>query len=139
MSLADHDLERISGILAEDAIHGIRQAAARSGVTERTIRRYRKKAEEDEVLSARVREKKVALLKGWQDEAIRFMHKCLAKMAELVEDATAEQLRDVNGSAKIVGELLVANGVLGGGQSEPDSQSAAHAAPPSGIRGTSVH
>ena len=128
------DIERVSGILAEDAIHGFRIAAARAGVTVRTVQRYRKLLESDEALSQRVAEKKAVLLEGWEDEARLFMRKCLAKMSALVDVATLENLRDVNGSAKIVGELMVAQGVLGGGQSSADSEGAAPQAPPSGVR-----
>jgi hypothetical protein len=133
------DRERLSSILAEDAIHGIRIAAARAGVTERTLFRYRKRLDNDDELSELVSQKKARLLKEWEGEAIRFMHKCLAKMGQLVEDATVENLRDVNGAAKIVGELMVAKGVLSGGRAEPDIESQTPTAPPSGVRSTDIH
>jgi len=137
MSLSEHDLERISSALALDAIHGYREACARAGITQRTLQRWRAKAADDERLSSVVANKKQRLLKAWEDEAVRFMHKCLAKMSELVDQATPAQLRDINGSAKIIGELLVAKGVLGGGQPEPNKQGPAPTTPPSGVQGKS--
>jgi len=133
------DRDRLSCILAEDAIHGYRAACARHGVTQRTLQRYRKKLDDDEELSASVAVKKAAILKEWEGEAIRFMHRCLAKMAQLIDEATVKDLRNVNGAAKVVGEMLVAKGVLGGGQSGSDSQGAAPPAPPSGVRTSEFH
>lgn len=133
------DVERASGILAEAAIHGDALAAKRAGVSTQTVYRYRKRQAVDPRLSELVEKKKQLLVEQWEPGAIRYMVKLQAKLEELLDEATIENLRDLAGSMKITGELLVAHGVLGGKQSGTDRESPAPEAPPSGIRSTPYH
>jgi hypothetical protein len=72
--------------------------------------------------------KKKSIDDDWRDEAVAFLRSATVKLGTLVEMASPEQIREVAGAIKIVGELTVAKDVLGadGEQSRPDSARPAH-------------
>jgi len=103
------------------------EAAKHFGISARTVARYRAKLAEDTELSALVAEKTkefAAVSEGWAEQACRFMSSAIDKLNTLVQQAGPEQMRDVVGAIKIVGELEITRKVLGGEQPSSDSEGA---------------
>ena len=111
------------------------------GISERTVRRYRKMAASWPELAETVQVKTDLLHRELDDEMVETLRAVVGKIRELVADAPLEALRDVNGSAKIIGDLLTTRTGMGiderskpakqrdddGGQPGPDGQGQAAA------------
>lgn len=92
---------------------GDRTAADRLNISDRTLRRHRARMATDPALAALVREKVKAEAGQWRAARLGFLRVALAKLKGLVEEAKVDQMRDVVGAIKIVGELQVATEALG--------------------------
>lgn len=117
------DPDALARVVTDAAILGVGKAAKKHRCSERTVERYKAAAKGDPVVSALVAAKKKSIDDDWRDEAVAFLRDAVTKLGVLVSMATAEQIREVAGAIKIVGELTVAKDVLGsdGDQSRPDS------------------
>ena len=115
-------------VLADAVTLGDEVAAKRHGISPRSVQRYRALAKSDDRLTGAVAAKKKAVDDDWRDSAVQFMRTSIAKLEELVAAAGPDQIREVAGAIKIVGELNVAKDVLGGEQPRSDSAGAPHAA-----------
>lgn len=94
---------------------GDKAACGHFGINLRTLQRWRKRANGDAELSQVVTTKKAELDAAkdeWAQEAVAFLRKAIAKLGELVEDAKPNQMRDVVGAIKIVGELDITRNAL---------------------------
>lgn len=111
------------------------------GLSARTVRRYRKLASESPEVARAAKEKAELIHRELDDEMVDTLRAIVGKIRELVADAPLEALRDVNGSAKIIGDLLTTRTGMGiderskpakqrdddGGQPGPDGQGQAAA------------
>jgi hypothetical protein len=115
------DLDRAARVLVDAFALGDRTAADRWKISEKTVRRYRARLETDPELSALVLQKKAREEHDWRVSRMRLLRATMARLEALVADAKVEQLRDVAGVLKIVGDLEVATDVLNREQPRPDS------------------
>lgn len=122
---------------------GHEAAAKHFGISTKSVGRYLKLAETDPHLSGVVQTRKLELeaaSQGWAFEAAGFMVLGIKKLGQLVAQAKVEQMRDVTGAIKIVGELDITRKALGGGEhpradrqgQAPQDASGAAVADPSG-------
>lgn len=108
-------IERAATILAEADLFGDDRTAKRWGITTRTIYNYRNRAQSDAKLSESFTLKKRMLLVDWQADATRCIKVSLAKLTELIPEATKEDadvIHAIAGALKIVGELKIAYDAL---------------------------
>lgn len=123
------DRARVATILIDAYQVGELAAAKRWGITDRTIRNYKTRLETDTELSRAFHEKKARVEADWLETSRRFLSRSIAKLEELVHQAGTDQIREVAGAIKIVGELDVVRSALGGQQ--PQRPDPSEAAPPS--------
>ena len=116
------------------------EAGKALGLSARTVRRYRKLASESPEVAKVAKAKADLIHRELDDEMVETLRAVVGKIRELVADAPLEALRDVNGSAKIIGDLLTTRTGMGiderarpakrdddGGQPGPDGQGQAAA------------
>jgi hypothetical protein len=122
----DHDL--MARIITDAEILGNERAAKKHGCSVRTVERYRGAYRAEPSVAEKVAAKRKSIDDDWRNEAVAFLKAATEKLGTLVAQAGPEQIREVAGAIKIVGELTVAKDVLGGDgeQSRTDS---AHEAP----------
>lgn len=125
MAAPNLNLERVAVIVVDAFALGDATAAAKWKISKRTVERYRARMATDRELSRLVTEKKKAVEADWSAARIRFLRRSIAKLEELVDKAGADQIREVAGAIKIVGELEVVSGTLNGEQPGIDSAGAA--------------
>lgn len=113
MPAAALDPARIATMLADADLTSDEVAAKRHGVSVRTLWRHRARLRQDPALAARVSEKRLALEADWAEERRTFLKAGLAKLNELVALAGVDQIRDVAGALKIVGDLELVTNALG--------------------------
>jgi len=122
------DRERASRVLAEAAYATDKSVAKRNSTTTRSIENWRQRMATDDVLADMYRTK-VALLDGdWATAAVDFLRTGIEKLQQLVDQAQPDQIHEVAGAIKIVGELQVVRETLRGqhsGATDPDRGSAA--------------
>lgn len=128
MAASNFDIERAAIILVDAFALGDATAAAKWKISKRTVERYRARMATDTQLSALVAEKKKAAEADWSASRVRFLRKAIAKLETLVDMATPEQIREVAGAIKIVGELEVVSSTLDGEQPGTDSAGTAASA-----------
>jgi phage terminase small subunit len=98
-------------------------ASKAAGISERTLHRWRSRMASDPALTAAVQEKTALVHRELDDELVDTLRKVVRKISSLVEDAPIEALRDVNGSAKIIGDLLTTRTGMGiDERSKPEKQ-----------------
>lgn len=111
------DLEHASDVLADAWAMGDRAAAALHGISRRTVERYRARIADDEApdadLSALVAQKIALRREEWGDARQTFLRRALAKLEQLLDGATAEDIPAIVGAIKIVGELELTGQALG--------------------------
>jgi hypothetical protein len=98
--------------------------AKRYGISEKTLQRTKARAHADAALAEAVRQKKAEFAQsaqGWRQVRIRFLRKSIAKLGQLVDEATVSQIREVAGAIKIVGELEAVTQALGDEDGEQPS------------------
>lgn len=119
---ATRDPDAMARVVTDASILGVESAAKKHRCCERTVERYKAAARNDPHMSALVAAKKKSIDDDWRNEAVSFLRSATGVLQRLCEDATQEQIREVAGAIKIVGELTVAKDVLGadGEQSRPD-------------------
>lgn len=122
------DRERKARIAADTEIHGCEKAAQIHRISARTCRRMHAHAMSgaDPELTAIVTKKTRAVLESedvdWAATSRRFLRRSIAKLEELVQQAGPDQIRQVAGAIKIVGELDVVRSALRDEQSERAGQ-----------------
>lgn len=109
------DYERAAVILAEAAFSDDRTVCQRHGITDRTLRRYRKRMLSDPRLSTFVREKQARLTEQWTHElapaigaAIRF----LKQAAQSADPSDPAAIRAVAEALKGLAEIDMTREVL---------------------------
>lgn len=135
MASPKFDRTKALRVLLDANLIGDRQAAANHRITERTLRNYRARLEGDPELSRAFRVKAEADEASWGVERAATLALGMRKLRELISNASQEQMRDVVGAIKILGELDVAAGVLGSERGEADPPRTSPAAP-SGASGS---
>jgi hypothetical protein len=113
------DTERAAKVLALALTAGDSEAAKHFGISAKSVSRYRQRSLTDASLSALVFEKTRefrAASEGWAEDAAGFMSRAIRKLDTLVGQAGVDQIRDVAGAIKIVGELDITQKVLGSGE-----------------------
>lgn len=111
------DRERAAQVLALAEQSSDQAAAKHFGITVRSVQRYRELLASDHELAAAFAEKNAKLEAAagdWAEAAVDFMLTGIQKLKQLVGEAKVENLRDVTGAVKIVGELDITRKVLGG-------------------------
>ena len=106
-------------ILAEAAVVGDGVAADRYGVSARTVWRYRARAQTDPKLAALVSKRLASLGEDWARESSAFLLGAIAKLSTLIDQATVEQIHEVAGAIKIVGELVIMRDAINPHWAEP--------------------
>lgn len=112
--------ERMAQALSLARRVGDKEAARHYGVHERTIQRWREKAPHDAELSTLVETKKAELdaeIGSWELEVVRTLSIGAVKLRELIQGAGQNQMRDVVGAMKILGELDITRKVMVDGDS----------------------
>ncbi len=120
------DPERVARIVADADIMGEESAANRHGVSVRTIYNYRKRAAKDAAVAEAYKSKKSLINEkldnDWSASLDRALCTTVSKIDELVAKATLENLRDVVGACKILGELKITKDALSDEQPGADRQ-----------------
>lgn len=132
------DRVRAAQVLALAEQSSDEAAAKHWGITVRSVQRYRELLATDVELAAAFAEKKAKLeeaAQDWAEAAVEFMLEGIRKLKQLVGEAKVENLRDVTGAVKIVGELDITRKVLGGGRPTADRKGPAPPTSPSGAGG----
>jgi hypothetical protein len=122
------DRDQMTRVITDAAILGNEHAAKKHGIAERSVQRYKNRCAQDPELAAMVAAKKKKIDDDWRDEAVSFLRTAVAKLEKLVATATGEQIREVAGAIKIVGELTVARDALVSDEQQPRTDSARAAA-----------
>jgi hypothetical protein len=102
------DYDRVASILVEAAFFGDPQASQRWGITERTIRNYRAKLDEDSELSSFFLVKKQAFESEWATEipmAIRAGIHFLGEAAKKANPTDPDTIHAIAGAVKILAEV----------------------------------
>lgn len=100
-------LERIAEVLVAAFLNGDRKTAERYGVTDRTLRNWRKLLDTDPKLSELFRAKKAQASEGWADEvpgAIRASVTFLRRAAEEGDPTNPDMVHSVAGAMKLLSE-----------------------------------
>ena len=107
--------ERAAAILAEAEVFGDRKTCERWSITRQTLHNYRVRLRTDEALLQLYTLKTRMLLLDWQQDATKCLKVGLAKLTEMIPDATkhdADTIHAIAGAMKIVGELRIAHDAL---------------------------
>lgn len=111
---------RAAEVLVDAHFLGVVRAAAKWGVTDRTVQNYRARLANDVELARLFVERRTQAAREWHDERLRFLKSGLAKLDELVSKASKpSDITAVANAVKVVGELQVAEDVLGGHGADP--------------------
>lgn len=113
MAASSFNPERAAYALAAIEFIGLERAAAKTGLSVRTVYRYKKRLHNDVALQQLVNAKRAQLQQELGGAIVRCAYRILAKLEELVDDAKVDQLRDVVGAAKIVLEQKTVREALG--------------------------
>jgi len=109
--------EQVAELLAEVALHAPHETPAdickRYGISEKTLQRWKKRAGADKELSAAVLQNKRVVAEGLRDTRIKFLRNSIEKLGQLVQASGVENMRDVSGAIKIVGDLNAVSHALG--------------------------
>jgi hypothetical protein len=120
--------ERAAVVLVEAAYYGDKAASERNGVTERTVRNYRERLNEDTELSASFLIKKQLFDESWADElpgAIRAGIQFLARAAREADPRDAQTIYSMAGALKILADVTLTKRVLDArltGRGEPERE-----------------
>lgn len=107
--------ELASTVLVEAAYQGDDVAAKKYGVSVRSVRRWRKRIDEDERLASFVRIKKDRMEQRWADElpsAIRASITYLQNAAQEVNKRDPDAIHAVAGALKILSDVALTKEVL---------------------------
>lgn len=119
--LSEADIARL---VIDAQLVGKAEAASRWNVSERTVWRHVARAKTDTSLASIVSKNLEATETEWRDVAVEFLRKGIAKLGALIDQAGKDQIRDVAGAVKIVGELQVVREALGVDQPRAADQGA---------------
>lgn len=113
MATPRFDRDRAVRILVDAAAIGDAKACESWKISLRTLQNYRARLAGDPELSQAFAQKRTQLDNDWRIARRRFLNAAIAKVQVLVDQAGPDQIRDVVGAIKIIGDLEVAAGVLG--------------------------
>lgn len=106
--------EQASSIVVEAELFGNESAAKRHGISRDTVERYRKRIAHDEQLRTLADEKRKLAKAAVAEEFVRFLRRAVNKLDELIEQAKPDQIREVAGAIKVVGELQTVREAIAG-------------------------
>jgi len=106
------DLDRAASVLLDAWMVGDRKAAERWECSERTVQNYRTRMASDPKLAELFAAKKKTNEGDWKSVRRHFLQTAIGKLALLVENATQDQIREVAGAIKIIGDLEVVTEAL---------------------------
>ena len=109
------DTDRVAQVLVDAAYTGDEAAAAKWGISERTIKRYRARLGADDTLSLSVQEKRQLVEQDWAAElpaAIRAGAGFIHRAAEQGDPTDPNMVHAVAGGMKLVAEVLFAKQML---------------------------
>jgi hypothetical protein len=109
-------LDQIALILAEATLSTDAQVVKRHGICRRSLSNYRARLSSDPALSRLFSAKKNLLETNWSHDTARALGRMIRKLESLVDNAGKDQIREVAGAIKIVGELELARGMIGSGK-----------------------
>lgn len=121
------DPAEVATILAYGDRHGDKAAAAKFGVSHRTLQRYRAAVREGKApeLAKLVTDQKAAAIERCQDLLTETYEAVLRRLQVVLPNATP---REVIGAAKIIGELHMTRSALEGDDEQPGSDGPGEAA-----------
>jgi hypothetical protein len=142
MARPEIDREKAVRTLIAAQLTGDAKAAESAKVTVRTLQNWRRKLASDPELVRAFAEKRAEVIASLDARFRAFLGSAVAKLEELVSEATVEHIHEVAGAIKIVGELTTTRAGLGmveseagetsGGQPSPDRQGQATPQAPRG-------
>lgn len=104
------DPDRIAAVLAYAKEHGVRKAAKRFKLAERTVYAYRQRRDKQPALAAVCKAAEQKVIADWLTEAKAARSVLLARVLELA--GKSDELRDVVGALKIVNDGTLAYEVV---------------------------
>jgi predicted transcriptional regulator len=107
--------ELAAAALVEAAYTTDKEAAKKYGVTERTIRNWKKRLDNDPVFSRIFQDKRAQFEKSWADEApdaLKAGIQFLKKAAQQADPKKPDVIHSVAGAVKIIFEVLAVKQVL---------------------------
>lgn len=114
-------------VLIDAAGMGDRKACALHKISDRTLRNYRARFENDAELAEAFQTKSDAIDRTWKVARRRALTSVIDKLEELVALAMPDQIRDVAMAAKILGELEITQEALGSTSTNQPGESAGEA------------
>jgi hypothetical protein len=100
-----YDPDRAALVLVDATEMGDKLAARKWGISLVTVWRYRNRLKTDAQLKELVREKRAESEHDLATLRVAFLRDVIAKMREVIASASVENLHDLAGAAKVVGEL----------------------------------
>ena len=128
------DPDVVARIVVDAAEIGDARTAARHGVSERTVKRYRSRSRIEPELSRLVEKKVRAVELGWHAARNALLRSGMAKLQTLIDNATQEQMGEVVAAIAMVGNLEITLASLGSlpGQRDPSAAEDPGVAEPEG-------
>ena len=118
--------KRAALVLAEADLFGVGAASRKWRVPTRTLQSWRSRLNSDLKLEELYQQERANLLENWQGDAIRVLKSALGKLEKNInamkEDGDPKIIYALTGVVKAVGELAIANTVLGEEDEPDDSQ-----------------
>lgn len=112
---ANFNAEKAALVLADAVMMGDTAAAKKWGLSDKSVRNYRKRLEDDAELSALFLHAKAQLTADWSGDAKVFMSRSMKKLVELVDGSySPEHIGDIAKALQVVGDLLISHEVLNG-------------------------
>lgn len=122
--------ERKATVLVDALYKGDKAAAAKHGVSERSVRRWRVDLEEGTTLSSIVQKKLLERDKSWAEEIPAALNACIGyirEAAQTVNKRDPDAIEAVTKAAATLSEIDITRGIINArlaGQNRPDSQEA---------------
>jgi hypothetical protein len=129
MANPNFDRRKALKVLTDALTMGDRTACERHKISGKTLMRYRKRLEGDPELSLAVLNRVKQEDLEWGAQRRAFLAEGLAKMRELIKQATVAELGAVSGALKVAGDLQIACEALGVGSPDHRQGGAAEEAP----------
>lgn len=113
------DKDAAARILTHASLFGDVAACNKFKISRVTLFRYRKRLEGDPELKQVVATKNRLIDESWSKDANEALREGVKKLSELFKTAPQEQMRDVAGGIKILGDLLITQQAI---DPEPDEE-----------------
>ena len=118
------DPDVVARIVVDAAEIGDARTAARHGVSERTVKRYRSRSRNEPELTRLVEKKVRAVELGWHAARNALLRSGMTKLQTMIDGATQDQMGEVVAAIAMVGNLEITLASLGSFPSQRDSAAA---------------